>query len=348
VNEQLIAMTTLADTASPQVTSARRDALRRALFHGDKLTLDNPQYLRTLEAIAGTLLAEDREPHDMTVSALGLAHRASSAGIVARTIAKEDGVAAGLQEGQWLVKQAGARAALLKHDGDLLRAGDALLEIQGTSTQLLSLERVCLNILQRMCGIASTTRLWQASASCCSPSAFVVATRKTPWGLLDKRAVHCGGGGTHRLGLGDAILIKNNHLALLHDRESDAVPQALEAVWPRRAGAAFIEVEVRSPEAARIAAITFQRLQAEGDSPPCLILLDNMTPDETGRVVDDLRAHGLWEHVLLEASGKIGGEAIRAYAASGVDAISAGALTHSVRALDLNQKIVAPEVFLHK
>jgi nicotinate-nucleotide pyrophosphorylase (carboxylating) len=166
--------------------------------------------------------------------------------------------------------------------------------------------------------------------------------------LLDKRAVHCGGGGTHRLGLGDAILIKNNHLAMIAERETDAVPQALGAVWPRREGAVFVEVEVRSMEAARIAAATFQRLLADGPAPPCLILLDNMSPEETGQVVDDLRAHALWDHVLLEASGNITAENVGPYAASGVDAISAGALTHSVRALDLNQKIIITEAFLHK
>ncbi len=341
-------MNTVTET-SPEQGLSRSAALHRALFHGDLLTLDNPRYRRTLEAIAGTLLAEDREPHDLTVAALGL----GSAPGCARIVAKEAGVAAGLPEAQWLAARVGAQATPLTHDGDPLQPGDALLEIRGTSLELLSLERVCLNLLQRICGIASATRRCQEIASRHSPSAFVVATRKTPWGLLDKRAVHCGGGGTHRLGLGDAILIKNNHLALLDDREMDAVPQALKAVWPRRAGAAFVEVEIRSLEAARIAAQTFQRLQGSdgaiqaksasrfaGPFPPCLILLDNMSSQETGRVVEDLRAHSLWDHVLLEASGRVAEEAIGAYAASGVDAISAGALTHSVRALDLHQKIV--------
>jgi nicotinate-nucleotide pyrophosphorylase (carboxylating) len=330
-------------------TATRAAALHQALFHGDKLTLDNPQYLRTVESIVGALSAQDREPHDMTVYALDLNGRAP---FCARIVAKEGGIAAGLQEAQWLASCSRARTVLLKKDGELLQAGDTLLEIHGNSMQLLSLERVCLNVLQRMCGIASATRFWQANASCCSPSAFVVATRKTPWGLLDKRAVHCGGGGTHRLGLGDAILIKNNHLSMVDAQETEAVPRALEAVWPRRAGAAFIEVEVRSLEAARIAAATFQRLQREaassGAGPPCLILLDNMSPEETRRVVDDLRRLELWEHVLLEASGRIEAENVGAYAASGVDAISAGALTHSVRALDLNQKIMATEAVLNK
>lgn len=323
------------------VVATREERLREALFHGHKLTLDNPQYVRTLEAIVGTLLSEDREPEDLTVSALSAGLRLEHSRRGARIMAKQSGIAAGLQEAVWLAEHGGAKAKALAADGDKLHNGDALIEMHGPARTLLSLERVCLNLLQRMCGIASTTRRWQKIAAGQSRTARLVATRKTPWGLLDKRAVHCGGGGTHRLGLHDAILIKNNHLALLDPDESAAVPLALDLAWTRREGAAFIEVEVRSLDAAQVAARAFARLQDSAPpSPPCIILLDNMTPAETGRVVASLSAQSLWDHVLTEASGNIAEEAIAEYAASGVDAISAGALTHSVRAMDLNQKIV--------
>ena len=90
--------------------------------------------------------------------------------------------------------------------------------------KLLSLERVGLNLLQRMSGIATASRCLQERAQRRNPATRIVGTRKTPWGLLDKRALHLGSGGTHRLGLGDAILIKNNHLALLASREEEAAP----------------------------------------------------------------------------------------------------------------------------
>jgi nicotinate-nucleotide pyrophosphorylase (carboxylating) len=167
-----------------------------------------------------------------------------------------------------------------------------------------------------------------------------VGTRKTPWGLLDKRALHLGNGGTHRLGLGDAIVIKNNHLALLAAREEDAVPIAVEKAWSLRAESAFIEVEVRGEAAARAAAQGFRRLQEEAaEQYPCLLMLDNMSPDEIGAILDMLRREDLWNHTLIEASGGISETNAEEYAARGVDAISVGALTHSARALDICQRI---------
>jgi nicotinate-nucleotide pyrophosphorylase (carboxylating) len=168
----------------------------------------------------------------------------------------------------------------------------------------------------------------------------VVATRKTLWGLLDKRAVHLGGGGTHRIGLGDAILIKNNHLALLASREEEAAPLGIARAWNFRKDAAFIEVEVRGEAAALAAAETFRRVQEEASERyPCLLMLDNMMPKEIHSILDGLRKKDLWDYILTEASGGISEQNVEAYADSGVDAISMGALTHSARALDLCQRI---------
>jgi len=167
-----------------------------------------------------------------------------------------------------------------------------------------------------------------------------VGTRKTLWGLLDKRALHLGSGGTHRLGLGDAILIKNNHLALLADSEEEAAPIAIERAWKLRNEAAFIEVEVRSEAAARAAANAFRRMQEDaGEEFPCLLMLDNMSPDEIRAIVGILQRERLWESTLIEASGGISEANLEAYASCGADAISIGALTHSARALDLCQRI---------
>lgn len=191
-----------------------------------------------------------------------------------------------------------------------------------------------------MCGIATAAHSLQERVRSAGFSTRVVATRKTPWGLLDKRAVHLGGCGTHRIGLGDAILIKNNHLALIASREEEAAPLAIERAWNSRERAAFTEVEVRSETAALAAAKAFRRLlTGASDEYPCLLLLDNMKPEEINRILDALRKEHLWESVLIEASGGIAETNIEAYAACGVDAISVGALTHSPRALDLSQRI---------
>jgi nicotinate-nucleotide pyrophosphorylase (carboxylating) len=159
-------------------------------------------------------------------------------------------------------------------------------------------------------------------------------------GLLDKRAVHLGGGGTHRLGLGDAILVKNNHLALLAVREEDAVRLAIRRAWQSRESAAFIEIEVRNQKAACAAAETFRQLQDQAaEQFPCFLLLDNMGPDEVRAIVEALREKKLWDCVLVEVSGGISENNIETYAACGADAVSVGALTHSPRAADICQRI---------
>jgi nicotinate-nucleotide pyrophosphorylase (carboxylating) len=314
----------------------REQRTERALFRGATLTLDNPEYRDTVRALTESLLHADRAPRDLTVRALGIGGGHAEAAIRAR----DGGVAAGLAELAFLLETHGVAVRLEKHDGHAIRPGDLLLRAEGGEIELLALERVGLNLIQRMSGIATASRCLQERASRQCAATRIVGTRKTPWGLLDKRALHLGDGGTHRLGLGDAIVVKNNHLALLAAREDEAAPIAIERAWAFRQHSAFIEVEVRGEAGARAAAETFRRLQ--GGTPeqyPCLLMLDNMTADQIGAILDMLRRQGLWDHVLIEASGGISESNVEAYAARGVDAISIGALTHSARALDIGQRI---------
>jgi nicotinate-nucleotide pyrophosphorylase (carboxylating) len=256
--------------------------------------------------------------------------------VSAVVLAREAGVAAGLEEFAFLFESRGISVRFEKKDGDVFAEDDVILRLEGDHNTLLSLERSGLNLLQRMSGIATMTRCIQQCVRERCPSTRVVATRKTLWGLLDKRAVHLGGGGTHRLGLGDAILIKNNHLALIARREEEAAPLALERAWHHRSEAAFIEIEVRSEWAALTAAGTFRRLQKQsGERYPCLLMLDNLPPREINPILDSLRREHFWNYALIEASGGVSEKNAEAYADTGVDAISVGALTHSVRALDL-------------
>jgi len=320
-----------------QASATREERLEHALFRGASLTLENADYLATVRTLTDMLLRTDLTPGDLTVDALRLEVEPASAIILAR----EPGVAAGLVELAWMLGAHGVKATAKKNDGDAFESGETLLELAGSRTRLLSLERVGLNLAQRMCGIASAARNLRDRVRGRNSATRVVATRKTPWGLLDKRAVHLGGCGTHRIGLGDAILIKNNHLALIASHEEEAAPLAIERVWDSRARSAFIEVEVRGEAAALAAAKTFRRLLAEApEEYPCLLLLDNMTPEEISRVLDTLRRENLWDSVLIEASGGIAEANIEGYADCGVDAISIGALTHSARALDLSQRIL--------
>jgi nicotinate-nucleotide pyrophosphorylase (carboxylating) len=322
--------------AASTARTRREDQIRRALFHGDGLVLESPRYFRAVKAFLDELLDSDIGARDLTVQALGIGAEKSSGKI----LAKEPGIAAGIAECCWFLARGGVTIRQRKYDGDMLSADETVLEIEGQRGELLSLERVALNVLQRMSGIASMTHRLQERVQRRNPKMFVVATRKTPWGWLDKRAVHLGGGGTHRLGLSDAILIKNNHLALLGSREEEAVGAAIGKAWAHREAAAFVEVEVRSLGAAAAAAKTFRRLR-EGDSfaCPCLLLLDNMSPAQARETVDVLRSERLLEDVLVEVSGAITESNLDEYAACGADVLSMGALTHSPRALDLSLRI---------
>lgn len=318
------------------MNETREQRVERAMFRGASLTLDNPAYSRAVRTFLDALMKMDGASEDLTVKSLGLHDRRVTAAILARA----GGVAAGLAELAFLLRATGVDVDLRKQDGDEIKPDDVLLIAEGEESKLLALERVGLNMLQRMSGIATRSRCLQERLMRKSLPTKVVGTRKTPWGLLDKRALHLGGGGTHRLNLGDAVLVKNNHLALLASREEDAAPVAIERAWKHRADSAFIEVEVRGEAAARAAARAFRKLrQEDGGDYPCLLMLDNMAPEQTRAIVGMLRREGLWDDTLIEASGGISEANLEAYAAAGVDAVSIGALTHSVRALDISQTI---------
>ena len=326
-------MTAAASIAAHQTRAQRTE---QALFRGATLSLANPVYRGAVCPLIDALFAADVSPRDLTVTALELPEERVTAEIVAR----EPGIAAGLEEFAFFLRASQITVDLLVKDGDGFKSGDALARLQGDESKLLAAERVGLNLLQRMCGIATAANRIQSRVARRNPHSRLVATRKTPSGLLDKRATHLGGAGTHRLGLGDAILVKNNHLALLAASEEEAAPIAIERAWAMRQEAAFIEVEVRGAAAAIAAAAKFRSLREQGERAyPCLLLLDNMEPKAIAEIIAALRTKNLYDDVLIEASGRISEANIEEYAAAGADAISMGALTHSARALDLAQRI---------
>jgi nicotinate-nucleotide pyrophosphorylase (carboxylating) len=314
----------------------REQQIERAFFRGETLTLENPAYRQAVSTLTSALLENDLLGGDLTAAALGFTERRASAVVLAR----EHGVIAGLEELTWLYRRNDLEVAAEKRDGERIARGDIILRVDGDESKLLALERVGLNLVQRMSGIATTSACAARRMREAGSETHIVGTRKTPWGLLDKRALHVGGAGTHRLGLGDAILVKNNHLALLAPTEEEAAEQAIAKAWAWRGKSALIEVEVRTEPGAIAAAESFRRLQDnQAEDCPCVLMFDNMAPSETGRLVRRLHEEGLWDYVLVEASGGISESNLREYAATGVDVISIGALTHSVRALDISQRI---------
>lgn len=323
-------------TAIPTDTSTRREErIRAAFYRGGSLTLENPAYTQALHGLIAELLRQDAERGDLTVEALGITDHECTFEI--RT--KETGIAAGIAEARWICEREGLAASPCVSDGKSVVPGEVLLRARGGAKTLFRLERVVVNLMQRMSGIATATQRLVELAGEKSPSAHVLATRKTPWGLLDKRAVHIGGGGTHRLSLGDAILIKTNHLLFTSIGAEGNIKESIQRAFENRQSASFFEVEVTNKEEAIRAARVLRDLQETYDSCPCILMLDNFTPAEAAAAVSELRSRDLYDAVLIEASGNAEASLV-AYASAGVDAISVGALTHSVRALDLSARLI--------
>ncbi|MEA5112705.1 MAG: carboxylating nicotinate-nucleotide diphosphorylase [Geobacteraceae bacterium] len=267
-----------------------------------------------IDAIIENALREDIHTGDLTTMAVVEGKRPSRA----RLIAKEPFVVAGLQVASrvFFLLDPGVVFTPLFSDGDAVSKGDVIAELQGDASVLLQGERVALNLLQRMCGIATLTARYRDAVS--GTRARVVDTRKTTPGLrlLEKYAVRVGGGANHRTGLYDGVLIKENHIAaaggiaVAIGRARKAIPHTLK-----------IEIETETLE--QVA----EALQAGAD----IIMLDNMDPDAMRKAVGMIDGKA-----VVEASGGVTLETIGRIAATGVDIISVGALTHSARAMDIS------------
>src|ERR1700722_14486612 len=284
---------------------------------------------RRITAILENALNEDRATRDATSYACIDPNQRASA----TNVAKQDCILAGLGcVPRILDVYAALDGAVTSHyevtshpsifDGIRVHAGQQIAVIQHNARVILSCERVILNFLQRMAGIATTTRKFVDAVE--GTRVRILDTRKTAPGLrvIDKYAVRCGGGQNHRLDLSDGVLIKNNHIAL-----AGGIVPALEQAVRNQRGAQPIEVEVRTPE-------ELEDALTHGAE---AILLDNMSPEEVRRAVE--RCSHLERKIPLECSGGIRLENVRAYADTGVDFISVGLLTHSPQAVDMSMRV---------
>jgi nicotinate-nucleotide pyrophosphorylase (carboxylating) len=262
-------------------------------------------------------LREDLALGDITSEATVPADRQATAVM----LAKEDGVISGLETARAVFSRIDptVRFAALVSDGDRVASGTRLAEISGNARSILAAERTALNLIQRLSGIASITADYVSAVD--GTSASVIDTRKTTPGMryLEKAAVRHGGGSNHRYNLGDAVLIKDNHLAAIGGNHP--IRDAVTAAKRRAPHTSKVEVEV----------IDLAGVQEALDAQADIIMLDNMSLAEMRRAVKlvDGRA-------LLEASGGITLETIRDVAETGVDLISVGALTHSAPSLDIS------------
>ena len=270
-----------------------------------------------LERVVDAALSEDLAGGDVTTDALIPRHMQASARFVPRT----SGVIAGLDVARAVFARIDATLRFAPHlvDGDLVEGGETVAIVSGNLTSILRGERVALNFMQRMSGIASLTARFVKAVD--GTDAVIVDTRKTAPGLrsVDKAAVAAGGGRNHRRNLSDGVLIKDNHIAALQ-AEGLSLQQIIRRARAQAPHTVKIEVEIESVEEIPAA------LEGGAD----IIMLDNMTIESLRVAVGMCRGK-----CLTEASGMVSLETVREIAETGVDMISVGALTHSVKALDI-------------
>ena len=240
----------------------------------------------------------------------------------AKIVSKDTGVIAGVRVAKIAFESFGVNVFESIRDGTRIKNGDTIMEIEGNSRDIIMLERTILNILMRMSGIATVTSEMVEKARSVNPRVRIAATRKTTPGfrIFEKMAVEIGGGDPHRFGLGDCVIIKDNHIAVAGDLVK-AIRLAKLVSFTKK-----IEVEVKSIDEALIAA-------REGVD---VIMLDNFKPREVEETINLLERENLRDKVLVEVSGGITPKNVKEYAKTGVDIISSGYITHSARALDLS------------
>lgn len=276
----------------------------------DKKQLDWNEVRRIISAA----ISEDIGKGDVTTIALFDEYSRSKAAIVA----KQEGIIAGLPVAREVFTTLGERVEWNDKftDGMKIKEGDVLAEFTAFTRHILSGERLALNILQRLSGIATVTSRFVREVE--GLDVKIVDTRKTTPGIraLEKYAVSVGGGYNHRMGLYDAVMIKDNHI-----NEAGGIKRAVSVIRSRYGSGFQIEVETQSME----------QVEEAIDSAVDIIMLDNMNTDEMSRAVKMVD-----KRVMLEASGGITLETVRTVAETGVDLISVGAITHSVQALDIS------------
>ncbi|MGA7645842.1 MAG: carboxylating nicotinate-nucleotide diphosphorylase [Terriglobales bacterium] len=282
-------------------------------------------------------LDEDLGASDITTNTIVPAERRARG----QLIAKAPLVLAGIEPflAVFRLLEPSAVAVIARHDGEELRPGESPVEVRASARTLLTGERVALNLLQRLSGIATLTRRFVREVA--GTGAQILDTRKTTPGLraLEKYAVRVGGGRNHREDLAEALLIKENHI-----RMAGGVSAARRAAQPAQGRVAWTEIEVTNLDELREALVYRLDAQRPDAHSPDVILLDNMSPEQVHQAVKQARLTkntrlDLAHKILLEASGGITLANVREFAETGVDWISVGALTHSAPAVDLSFEI---------
>ncbi|MBI4991070.1 hypothetical protein HZB96_03175 [Candidatus Gottesmanbacteria bacterium] len=324
----------------------KTDIILKYFQKKDQLTVKNKDYQKTVSSLFTWLIENDHITNDITSK---LFPNDISTAVI---IAKENGIAADL-----IKKYSTLILRPRIKDGLSFKKNQIIAEISGKSHEILAYERTILNILQRMSGIATeTNRLITLIKSKTSPPSpllvgegkgevYLAATRKTPWMMLDKKAVAVGGGLTHRLNLSDGILIKDNHLKIISNATKTPrgwQAELIEALTPPMVKEArgLIEIEVETEKQANQVLKTFQQLTTHNSQlithNHLALLLDNFTPSQAKTLLRDLNDLYDLSGIIFEASGGIDKNNILEWSKTGVDILSLGSLTHSPQAVNLS------------
>jgi len=243
--------------------------------------------------------------------------------IKAKIISRQEGVLAGVKFAGDIFRLKGCNVKIIKKDGAKLKSNQIILQISGNAGTVLSCERTALNLLSRMSGIATQTNFLVSKIRKINTKTKLYSTRKTAPGLrfFDKEAIMIGGGHKHRMSLNDMVMIKDNHLLVTNSMEG--------IIKNARKQHKHVEVEVENQRDAILAA----------SSGATIVMLDNFSPIQIKKTITVLQKKKLRNKVKLEASGGINSKNIAAYAKTGVDMISVGSITNSVKSLDLSLEV---------
>jgi len=243
--------------------------------------------------------------------------------IKAKIISRQEGVLAGVKFAGDIFRLKGCNVKIIKKDGAKLKSNQIILQISGNAGTVLSCERTALNLLSRMSGISTQTNFLVSKIRKINTKTKLYSTRKTAPGLrfFDKEAIMIGGGHKHRMSLNDMVMIKDNHLLVTNSMEG--------IIKNARKRHKHVEVEVENQRDAILAV----------NSGATIVMLDNFSPIQIKKTITTLQKKKLRNKVKLEASGGINSKNISAYAKTGVDIISVGSITNSVKGLDLSLEV---------
>lgn len=317
---------------------SKTDLIHKYFQKIDLLRISNSTYTQAIDSLFHWLTVNDHIENDITTKSLRLSSKCT-----AQILSHKDITLAGIEELVYLLsRHTNISFTPTAKDGDRIAKDTAVGSLKGSTNELLAYERTILNILQRMSGIATQThhlvQLVDQRLKTKDQRPSIAATRKTPWMSLDKKAVAIGGGLTHRLNLGDGILIKDNHLSRLEKTHKitqvEATKLALDLVLSQ-SSPTMIEIEINTESQLHTLLNTWPKKGKHH----LTIMLDNFSAPKTQSIMKNLHEDERTKNVIFEASGGINEQNISLWAHSEVDILSLGSLTHSVTAANLSLEL---------